>query len=54
MSPITGSRCPGGSRKLRFPDCVTMAQNGGKVVSLYAPAAFYPQEMLLVLTSVRD
>ena len=34
ISPITGPRCPEGSRKLRFPDYVTMAQNGGKVVSL--------------------
>ena len=29
-----GPRCPEGSRKLRFPDYVTMAQDGGKVVSL--------------------
>ena len=34
ISPITGSRCPEGSRKLRLPDYVTMAQNGGKVVRL--------------------
>jgi len=34
VSPITGPRCPEGSRKLRFPDYVTMAQDGGKVVSL--------------------
>ena len=26
--------CPEGSRKLKFPDYVTMAQDGGKVVSL--------------------
>jgi len=32
--PITGPRCSDGSRKLRFPDYVTMAQDGGKVVSL--------------------
>ena len=32
--PITGPRCPEGSRKLRFPDYVTVAQDGGKVVSL--------------------
>jgi len=25
---------PEGSRKLRFPDCITTAQGGGKVVSL--------------------
>jgi hypothetical protein len=38
---------PEGSRKLRFPDYMTTAQDGGKVVSLY------PQEILLVLISVR-
>ena len=36
-----------GSRKYRFPDFVTKAQDGGKVVSLY------PQQMFLVLISVR-
>jgi len=34
ISPITGPRCPEGSRKLRFPDYVTTAQDDGKVVSL--------------------
>jgi len=34
ISPITGPRCPEGSRKLRFPDYVKMTQDGGKVVSL--------------------
>jgi len=34
ISVIIGPRCPEGSRKLRFPDYVTMAQDGGKVVSL--------------------
>jgi len=32
--PLQAWSGPTGSRKLRFPDCVTMAQNGGKVVSL--------------------
>ena len=32
--PLQASSCPEGSRKLRFPDFMTMAQNGGKVVSL--------------------
>ena len=43
---------PEGSRKLRFPDYVTTAQDGGKVVSPthWSPL---PQEMLLVLISVR-
>jgi len=31
ISPITG---PEGSRKLRFPDFMTTAQDGGKVVIL--------------------
>jgi len=31
---MTGPRCPEGSRRLRFPDYVTVAQDGGKVVSL--------------------
>jgi len=34
ISPITGPRCLEGSRSLRFPDYVTMAQDGGKFVSL--------------------
>ena len=31
---------PEGSRKLKFPDFMTRAQDGGKVVKPYAPAAF--------------
>jgi hypothetical protein len=50
---ITGPRCPEGSRKLRFPDYVTMVQDGGKVVSLTHRPLFTPQEILLVLISVR-
>ena len=38
---------PEGSRKLRFADFMTTAQDGGKVVSLT------PQEITLVLISVR-
>jgi len=34
ISPITGPRHPMGFRKLRFPDYMTMALDGGKVVSL--------------------
>ena len=34
MIPITGRRCPEGSRMLWFLGYVTMAQDGGKVVSL--------------------
>jgi len=41
-----------GSRKFRFPDFVTMAQDGGKVVSLtHRPSL--PQEIFLVLISFR-
>jgi len=32
--PLQARRVPEGSRKLRFPDFVTMARDGGKVVSL--------------------
>ena len=43
---------PEGPRKLRFPDFVTTAQDGGKIVSLrHRPPL--PQEILLVLISVR-
>ena len=32
--PLQARSDPEGSRKLRFPDCMTTAQDGGKVVSL--------------------
>jgi hypothetical protein len=38
--PLQAWSGPEGSRKLRFPDFMTTAQDGGKVVSPYAPAAF--------------
>jgi len=48
--PLQAWSGPEGSRKLRFPDFMTTAQNGGKVVSLtHRPPL--PQEMLLVLIS---
>jgi hypothetical protein len=50
--PLQASSGPEGSRKLRFPDYMTTAQEGGKVVSLtHQPPLL--KEMLLVLISVR-
>ena len=43
---------PEGSRKLRLPDFMTKAQDGGKFVS-FTHRPSLPQEILLVLTSVR-
>jgi len=49
--PLQAWSDPEGSRKLRFPDFMTRAQDGGKVVSLtHRPPL--PYEMLLVLISV--
>jgi hypothetical protein len=50
--PLQAWNGPEGSRKLRFPDYMTTAQDGGKVVSLMHRLPL-PQEMLLVLISVR-
>ena len=44
ISPITGLRCPEDSRKLTFPDYMTVAQDGGKVVSLTHRPLFTPRK----------
>jgi len=50
--PLQAWSGPEGSRKLRFLDFMTTAQDGGKVVSLTHRPLFTPQEILLVLISV--
>jgi len=44
ISPITGPRYPEGSRKLRFPDYMTTAHDGGKIVSLRHRPLFTPRK----------
>ena len=50
--PLQAWTGPGGSRKLRLPDFVTTAQDGGRL-SVLRTGRVYPQEILLVLISVR-
>jgi hypothetical protein len=51
-APLQAWSCPKGSRKLRFPDFMTTAQDGSKVVS-QRTGRLYPQEIHLVLISFR-
>jgi len=50
--PLQASSDPEGSKTLRFPDFMTTARDGGKLVILTHRLPL-PQEMLLVLISVR-
>ena len=50
--PLQAWSGPEGSRKLRFPDFITTAQDGGKVVSLTHRPPLAPGNNL-VLISVR-
>ena len=50
--PLQAWSGPEGPRNLRFPDFMATAQDGGRLSALRA-GRLYPQEILLVLISVR-
>jgi hypothetical protein len=51
--PLQAWSGPEGSRKLRFPEYMTTAQDGGKVASLTHRPPLLPGNIFLVLISVR-
>ena len=47
--PLQAWSGPEGSRKLRFPDFMTTAQDGGKVVSLSTLTTVLPRSPIIII-----